>query len=113
MRCLHLRQNPPTSNANGSAYTGAFKVCIPVDAAAESGSLTVQAYAVITQFNLFLAYNPTASEQSYIIADPNYVGKFAEGTIKWSTTDRIPETASLQIQKVDGGAMPLEGLNSN
>lgn len=96
-------------NANGSAYTGAFKVCIPVDAAAESGSLTVQAYAVITQFNLFLAYNPTASEQSYIIADPNYVGKFAEGTIKWSTTDRIPETASLQIQKVDGGAMPLEG----
>ena len=96
-------------NANGSAYTGAFKICIPVDTAAESGSLTVQAYAVITQFNLFLAYNPTASEQSYIIADPNYVGKFAEGTIKWSTTDKVPETASLQIQKVDGGAMPLEG----
>ena len=96
-------------NANGSAYTGAFKICIPADNVADSGSIKVQAYAVITQFNLFLAYNPDASEQSYIIADPNYVGKFAEASIKWSTSDVTPETASLQIQKVDGGAMPLEG----
>ena len=96
-------------NTNGSAYTGAFKICIPADNVADSGSIKVQAYAVITQFNLFLAYNPDASEQSYIIADPNYVGKFAEASIKWSTSDVTPETASLQIQKVDGGAMPLEG----
>ncbi len=96
-------------NANGSAYTGAFKICIPTDNVTDSGSIKVQAYAVITQFNLFLAYNPDASEQSYIIADPNYVGKFAEANIKWNTSDVTPETASLQIQKVDGGAMPLEG----
>ena len=96
-------------NANGSAYTGAFKICIPADNVTDSGSIKVQAYAVITQFNLFLAYNPDASEQSYIIADPNYVGKFAEASIKWNTSDIIPKTASLQIQKVDGGAMPLEG----
>lgn len=96
-------------NANGSAYTGAFKICIPADNVADSGSIKVQAYAVITQFNLFLAYNPDASEQSYIIADPNYIGKFAEANINWNTSDVIPETASLQIQKVDGGAMPLEG----
>lgn len=96
-------------NANGSAYTGAFKICIPTGNVTDSGSIKVQAYAVITQFNLFLAYNPDASEQSYIIADPNYVGKFAEANIKWSTSDVTPETASLQVQKVDGGAMPLEG----
>lgn len=96
-------------NANGTAYTGAFKICIPADNVADSGSITVNAYAVITQFNLFLAYNPDATEQSYIIADPNYVGKFADASIKWSTTDTVPDTASLQVQKVDGGAMPLEG----
>ena len=103
------KSEPSSLNANGSAYTGAFKICIPVDSAADSGSLQVQAYAVITQFNLFLAYNPSASEQSYIIADPNYVGKFASADVKWSKTDEIPETASLQVQKVDGGGMPLEG----
>lgn len=96
-------------NSNGSAYTGAFKICLPVDNVTDSGSFKVNAYAVITQFNLYLAYNPDASEQSYIIADPNYVGKFTEANIQWTTSDIILETASLQIQKVDGGAMPLEG----
>lgn len=96
-------------NSNGSAYTGAFKICLPVDNVTDSGSIKVNAYAVITQFNLYLAYNPDASEQSYIIADPNYVGKFTEANIQWTTSDIILETASLQIQKVDGGAMPLEG----
>lgn len=96
-------------NANGTAYTGAFKICIPADNVTDSGSITVNAYAVITQFNLFLAYNPDSTEQSYIIADPNYIGKFADASIKWSTTDTVPDTASLQVQKVDGGAMPLEG----
>lgn len=96
-------------NANGSAYTGAFKICIPADNVADSGSIKVQAYAVITQFNLFLAHNPDASEQSYIIADLNYVGKFAEANIRWTANEEINENASLQVQKVDGGAMPLEG----
>lgn len=103
------RAESTSLNANGSAYTGAFKVCIPCDRAAESGSITIQAYTVLTQFNLYLAYNPVASEQSYIIADPAYVGRFADSTITWNTTENIPDTASLQVQKVDGGAMPLEG----
>ncbi|MDO4269544.1 MAG: SpaA isopeptide-forming pilin-related protein [Eubacteriales bacterium] len=96
-------------NANGSAYTGAFKICIPCNNVTDSGSIKVEAYAVITQFNLYLAYNPVATEQSYIIADPAYVGRFAEANIKWDKTAEEPETASLQVQKVDGGAMPLEG----
>ncbi len=102
------KDEPTSLNANGSAYTGAFKLCIPADNVTDSGSITVQAYAVITQFNLYLANNPAASEQSYIIADPAYVGRFAKADIKWSSAER-PDTASLQIQKVDGSAMPLEG----
>lgn len=96
-------------NSNGSAFRGAFKVCIPADNVADSGSTKINAYAVITQYNLYLAYNPAATEQSYIIADPNYVGKFAEANIKWTAEEKEPNNASLQIQKVDGGAMPLEG----
>lgn len=96
-------------NANGSAYTGAFKICIPCDNAGDAGSIKIEAYTVLTQFNLYLAYNPTASEQSYIIADPAYVGRFAESSITWNTTEEVPETASLQVQKVDGAANPLEG----
>ncbi len=95
-------------NANGSAYTGAFKLCIPVDNVTNSGAITVQTYAVITQFNLYLANNPDATEQSYIIADPAYVGRFAKANIKWSSAEQ-PDTANLQVQKVDGSAMPLEG----
>lgn len=54
-----------TLNSNGSEYYGAFKVCIPVDTAADEGSFTVKATGGVAQFNLFLAYNPSASEQSY------------------------------------------------
>ena len=102
------KDEPTSLNANGSAYTGAFKLCIPADNVTDFGTVTVQAYAVITQFNLYLAHNPAASEQSYIIADPAYVGRFAKADIKWNSAER-PDTASLQVQKVDGSAMPLEG----
>ena len=59
-------------NANGEEYYGAFKVCIPVDNVADEGSFTIKATGGVAQFNLFLAYNPSSSEQSYIISDPAY-----------------------------------------
>jgi len=96
-------------NANGTAYGGAFKICIPCDNVTDNGTISLKAHASVAQFNLYLAYNPDETEQSYIIADPAYVGLFADATIKWSTTDYVPDTATLQIQKVDGAAMPLEG----
>ena len=59
-----------TLNSNGSEYYGAFKVCIPVDTAAAEGSFTIKATGSVAQFNLYLAYNTAASEQSYIISAP-------------------------------------------
>lgn len=96
-------------NANGVAYGGAFKLCVPCDKVGDSGSISLKAHASVAQFNLYIANNPDATEQSYIIADPAYTGLFADGKFEWDTIEHIPETASLQIQKVDNAAMPLEG----
>ena len=95
-------------NSNGSEYYGAFKVCIPVDAAADEGSFTIKAAGGVAQFNLYLAYNPAASEQSYIISDPGYTNLDAQIPFKWSGTEE-PDTASLQIVKTGPGGAPLEG----
>ncbi|MCD7888062.1 MAG: Cys-Gln thioester bond-forming surface protein, partial [Clostridiales bacterium] len=97
-----------TLNSNGGEYYGAFKVCIPVDTAAAEGSFTIQAAGGVAQFNLYLAYNPAASEQSYIISDPGYTNLDAQIPFKWSGTEE-PDTASLQVIKAGAGGAPLEG----
>ncbi|RKI65345.1 hypothetical protein D7V91_14440 [bacterium 1xD42-67] len=95
-------------NSNGEEYYGTFKVCIPVDNAAAEGSFTIKAIGGVAQYNLFLAYNPSASEQSYIVADPGYTTLEAQAPFKWSGSD-LPENASLQIVKAGAGGAPLEG----
>ena len=95
-------------NSNGGEYYGAFKVCIPVDTAAAEGSFTIKAAGGVAQFNLYLAYNPAASEQSYIISDPGYTTLDAQIPFKWSGTEET-ETASLQVVKAGAGGAPLEG----
>ena len=95
-------------NANGSEYYGAFKVCIPCDNVSESGSFSIKAIGGVGQFNLFLAYNPSATEQSYIVADPGYTTCDAVTTFKWTGSER-PGTASLQVVKTGPGGAPLEG----
>ena len=97
-------------NSNGEEYYGAFKVCIPVDNAAAEGSFTIKAVGGVAQYNLFLAYNPSASEQSYIISDPGYTTLEAQAPFKWSGTD-APDTASLQVVKAGAGGAPLEGAS--
>ncbi len=96
-------------NSNGEEYYGAFKVCIPADNVMDEGSFTIKAMGGVAQFNLYLAYNPAASEQSYIISDPGYTTCDAQGTFKWTTTEDLPETASLQVIKAGAGGAPLEG----
>ena len=96
-------------NANGVAYGGGFKLCIPCDNVTESGSLTLNAYSTVMQYNLYLAHNPTATEQSYIIADPSSIGLFAEGSFRWDKSEEDPVNAALQVRKVDGSSMGLEG----
>ena len=97
-------------NSNGEEYYGTFKVCIPVDNAAAEGSFTIKAIGGVAQYNLFLAYNPSASEQSYIISDPGYVTLEAQAPFKWSGTEE-PDTASLQVVKTGAGGAPLEGAS--
>ena len=67
------RQRSTNLNSNGTEYYGAFKVCIPVDNVPDEGSFTIRAKGGVAQFNLFLAYNPSATEQSYIISDVRFV----------------------------------------
>ena len=96
-------------NANGSEYYGAFKVCIPVDNVVDEGSFTVRATGGVAQYNLFLAYNPTASEQSYIISDPGYTTLDAQAAFTWKSKEVLDEDASLQVIKAGAGGAPLEG----
>lgn len=94
-------------NANGSEYSGAFKICIPVDAAEDTGEVNILASGKITQYDIYLAYNPTASEQSYIIGDPGYNDLSASGKLKWGGEHF--ETGRIRLVKVDGVGNPLSG----
>ncbi len=98
-----------SANANGVEYYGVFKVCIPVTAAADEGSFQIRCRGQVAQFQLYLADNASTWEQSYIIADPAYVTLGSSMPFKWSKTDTVPETASLQVVKVGDGGSPLEG----
>ena len=102
------RQRNTNLNSNGSEYYGTFKVCLPVDNVPDEGSFTIKATGGVAQYNLFLAYNPAASEQSYIISDPGYTTLDAQIPFKWSGTEET-ETASLQVIKAGAGGAPLEG----
>ena len=96
-------------NANGAEYCGAFKVCIPVENAADEGSFRIQAIGGVAQYNLYLAYNPNTTEQSYIISDPGYTTCSALATFKWMTGE-AQGPANLQVFKVDGAGNSLEGV---
>ncbi|MCH5352036.1 MAG: hypothetical protein J1E06_00975, partial [Acutalibacter sp.] len=102
-------QRSTNLNANGFEYYGAFKVCIPVDNVMDEGSFTINAIGNVDQYHLFLAFNPSTSEQSYIISDPGYTTCSSVGTFKWNTTENLPDTASLQLVKAGAGGSPLEG----
>ena len=103
------KQRSTNLNANGSEYYGAFKVCIPADNVMDEGSFTIKAMGGVAQFNLYLAYNPSASEQSYIISDPGYTTCDSQIPFKWNSTEDLPDTASLQVVKAGAGGSPLEG----
>jgi len=96
-------------NSNGSEFYGTFKICIPVDNVAGEGSITVKSVGGVAQYNLFLASNPSASEQSYIISDPGYITLDAQATIEWTSNNDAIDTAKLKIVKSGPGGSPLEG----
>ena len=96
-------------NANGIEFYGAFKLCLPVDSTAEEGALTVKALGGAAQYNLYLAYNSDASEQSFIVSDPGYITCDAVMPVSWTRTGA--DTASLRLVKSGEGGAPLEGVS--
>ena len=94
-------------NANDSEYSGLCKIAIPVDSAGDSGSVTIRAAGTITQFDIYLAYNPVSTEQSYIISDPGYGDLAAFATLAWGGIET--GLGRVIIQKVDGVGNALAG----
>lgn len=94
-------------NYNGFEYSGQAKICIPVDSVTPSGEITIHCAAQIMQYEIYLAENETYNEQSYIIADPSKGAMEADAVLSWGGP--LTERGKLQILKVGGGNVPLEG----
>ena len=94
-------------NINGFEFRGKAKLCIPVETATPSGEITVHCGAQIMQYEIYLAENDTAREQSYILADPSKGVMESDAVLSWGGPET--ETGKLHIKKVDGGGVPLGG----
>lgn len=96
-----------TLNENGYEYWSHVKLCIPVDTVTPSGEITINMGSHVMQYELFLAYNESNTEQSYIIADPSQGSVTADAVLSWGGP--ITERGSLEVLKVDGNNNPLAG----
>ncbi len=92
-------------NGNGYEYYCKAKLCIPVETATPSGEITLHSAAQIMQYEIYLANNESASEQSYIIADPSKGTIEADAVLSWGGPET--EHGKLELLKVDGGGIPL------
>lgn len=104
---LPVSETSTALNDNGSEYSGRAKLCIPTENVPTRGEITVRCAAQIMQYEIYLAYNDVASQQSYIIADPSKGSMDAEALLSWGS--EMTELGSLRISKVGGGGLPLEG----
>jgi len=104
---LPTKSRHTTLNDNGFEYSGSAKLCIPVDTAPNKGEITVRCGAYVMQYQIYLAYNKTSYEQSYIISDPSKGTQTANAVLKWGSEQT--EMGALQITKVGGGGQALAG----
>ncbi len=98
-------------NANGGEYSGKFKICLPANNVTDSGNVVIKIAAEVKQFDIYLANNPAATEQSYIIADPTSTDMGALGSLKWNTEDIEEDTATVVVNKTDATGNALEGAD--
>ena len=96
-------------NANGEEYYGSYKLCIPADNVAPEGEVTMIATAMVSQYELYTAYNANNTQQSYIIADPSTGRLYAEGLFKWTSKEAEDDEKRLEITKTGGTGAPLAG----
>ena len=102
-----VEDDKTTMNENGSEYAGDFKVCIPVRNTPKNGNISLHASSVIAQYDIYLANNTDNSEQSFVIADPQYAPMSCTGTMKWDTV--TSPYGRLVVNKIDGMGSPLQG----
>ena len=88
-------------------YRGTAKLCIPVNTAPNSGEITINCGAYVMQYMIYLAYNESATEQSYIIADPSKGTLTADAVLSWGS--ELTEVGTLHVTKVGGSGQPLSG----
>lgn len=94
-------------NDNGTEYAAAFKIAMPVRATPPDGDVVIHGTTTVTQYNIFLANNTDASEQSFVIADPLYGSAYCTGGLKWATV--VTPYARLVVNKTNEMGAPLEG----
>lgn len=94
-------------NLNDEEYAGDFKICIPVRNAPEACEININATAMTTQYSVYLANNTDETEQSYVIADPQYAFMGCNGTFKWKKV--VSPYGRLIVNKVDDMGNPLQG----
>jgi len=94
-------------NLNSEEYAGDFKICIPVRNAPEEATINIIATSTVTMYNIYLANNTTDSEQSYVIADPQYAYMGCNGQVKWKKV--ISPYGRLIVNKTDDMGNPLTG----
>lgn len=94
-------------NLNDEEYAGDFKICIPVRNAPEACEININATAMTTQYSVYLANNTDETEQSYVIADPQYAFMGCNGTVKWKKV--VSPYGRLIVNKVDDMGNPLQG----
>lgn len=104
---LPVSESKTEVNANGFEYSGRAKLCIPVNNAPPLGEITLRCAAQITQYDIYLAYNETASEQSYIIADPSKGSLETSAVLTWGGPGAA--LGAVLVTKVGAGGSPLEG----
>ncbi len=100
-------QHATTLNDNGFEYSGRAKICVPVDTVPNSGEITINCGSYIMQYQIYLAYNYVATEQSYIVADPSKGTMTSDAVLSWGS--ELTETGILQVKKIGGGSQPLSG----
>lgn len=93
-------------NYNGFEYSGHAKLCIPADDATPSGRITIHCAAQVMQYEIFLANNESASEQSYILADPSKGALQSDVCLMWG--GELTETGRIQVTKVGPTGNPLK-----
>ena len=101
--------NETALNSNGYEYSGIAKLCIPVDTAPNSGEITINCGAYVMQYDIYLAKNEIAYEQSYVIADPSKGTVAASAVLNWGSEQT--EKGHLQVIKVNGSGQPLAGAS--